>query len=306
MEMPTAESALIRTPKLRWLERERESGRIYDWATIASGVILAGTLTLSYWMLNRVATPGSMLTPPQIALLLIANLVPAIALMVLLSRRIAMARAAARAIGTGQLHTRLVALFSVIAAVPTVIVAIFASLLLQSGLEFWFSDRARGMLENTVELAQAAYNSEVNRVGAEAVTMKGDFFKVLGSDPIRNPRFEEFLAYQTYQRSLNESAIIRIEANGQLTIVRGIQYYDGLVDPSRVAEALSQLKGETEAAEVLTAGRIAVITPLPNEPRTYLFVARQVTEDFREQIARANGVLTDYRALLERSRRGRR
>jgi two-component system nitrogen regulation sensor histidine kinase NtrY len=302
MEMPTAESALIRTPKLRWLERERESGRIYDWATIASGVILAGTLTLSYWMLNRVATPGSMLTPPQIALLLIANLVPAIALMVLLSRRIAMARAAARAIGTGQLHTRLVALFSVIAAVPTVIVAIFASLLLQSGLEFWFSDRARGMLENTVELAQAAYNSEVNRVGAEAVTMKGDFFKVLGSDPIRNPRFEEFLAYQTYQRSLNESAIIRIEANGQLTIVRGIQYYDGLVDPSRVAEALSQLKGETEAAEVLTAGRIAVITPLPNEPRTYLFVARQVTEDFREQIARANGVLTDYRALLERSR----
>ena len=302
MEMPAAESALIKTPKLRWLEREKESGRIYDWATIASGIILAGTLTLSYWILSREATPGSMLSPPQIALLLVANLIPAIALMVLLSRRIAMARAAARAIGTGQLHTRLVALFSVIAAVPTVIVAIFASLLLQSGLEFWFSDRARGMLENTVELAQAAYNSEVHRVGAEAVTMRDDFYKYLGPDPLRNPRFEELLGLQTYQRSLNESAVIRLEANGQLTIVTGIQYYDGLIDPSRVAEALSQLKGETEAAEVLTAGRIAVITPIPNEPRTYLFAARQVTEDFREQIARANGVLTDYRALLQRSR----
>ena len=53
---------------------------------------------------------------------------------------------------------------------------------------------------------------------------------------------------------------------------------------------------------MLTAGRIAVITPLPSEDRTYLFVARQVSEHFREQIARANGVLTDYRALLERSR----
>ena len=302
MEMPAAESALTKKLTLRWLEREKESGRIYDWATTASGIILAGTLTLSYWVLSREATPGSMLSPPQIALLLIANLVPAIALMVLLSRRIAMARAAARAIGTGQLHTRLVALFSVIAAVPTVIVAIFASLLLQSGLEFWFSDRARGMLENTVELAQAAYNSEVNRVGAEAVTMKGDIYKVLGPDPIRNPRFEEFLAFQTYQRSLNESAIMRLEANGRLTIVRGVNYYEGLIDPSRVAQALSQLRGDTEAAEVLTAGRIAVITPLPNEPGTYLFVARQVSEDFREQIARANGVLTDYRALLQRSR----
>ncbi|HEU4498267.1 MAG TPA: hypothetical protein VFR60_02915, partial [Sphingomicrobium sp.] len=219
--MPAAESDLIRRPKLRWLAREKESGRIYDWATVASGVMLAGTLSLSYWMLSRAAEPGSMLSPPQIALLLIANLIPAIALMVLLSRRIAMARAAARAIGTGQLHTRLVALFSVIAAVPTVIVAIFASLLLQSGLEFWFSDRARGMLENTVELAQSTYTSEVNRVGAEAVTMAGDLSRFLESSSIEGPQFEQYLGYQTYQRSLNESAIIKIQENGQVTIARG-------------------------------------------------------------------------------------
>ena len=167
MDVQSAESDLTKTPKLRWLAREKESGRIYDWAAIGSAVLLVGTLGLSYAVLSREAAPGSMLSPFQIALLLIANLIPSIALMVLLSRRIAMARAASRAIGTGALHTRLVALFSVIAAVPTVIVAIFASLLLQSGLEFWFSDRARGMLENTVQLAQSTYTSEVNRVGAE-------------------------------------------------------------------------------------------------------------------------------------------
>ena len=42
--------------------------------------------------LRRPAQPGSLLSPPMIALLLIANLIPAIALMVLLSRRLAMAR----------------------------------------------------------------------------------------------------------------------------------------------------------------------------------------------------------------------
>ena len=41
MEMPAAESALTKKLKLRWLEREKESGRIYDWATTASGIILA-------------------------------------------------------------------------------------------------------------------------------------------------------------------------------------------------------------------------------------------------------------------------
>src|SRR4051794_37612062 len=112
MDVQSAESDLIETPKARWLARERESGRIYDWATIGIAVLLVGTLVFSYVMLSREAEPGSMLSPPQIAMLLIANLVPAIALMVLLSRKIARARAAARAIGTGQLHTSLVALFS--------------------------------------------------------------------------------------------------------------------------------------------------------------------------------------------------
>ena len=301
MDAQVVDSELSEAPRAGWFARERASGRIFKWATIGTVILLVATLFTSYFVLTGRA-PGGTLSALQIALLLIANLIPSIALMVLLSRKIAMARAVNRGIGTGQLHTRLVALFSVIAAVPTVIVAIFASLLLQSGLEFWFSDRARGMLENTVQLAQSTYDSEVNRVGAEGVTMVEDFYKALGPKPLENPRFDEFLGFQTYQRSLNESAIITISDSGQFTVARGINYYDGLIDPSRVAQALSQLKGDTQAAEVLTQGRIAVLTPVGNEKGTYLFGAKKVSDDFRQQIERANGVLTDYRALIERSR----
>jgi two-component system nitrogen regulation sensor histidine kinase NtrY len=301
MDVQTVESNLKKRPLPRWLAREKESGRIYQWATIASAATLVGMVALSYVMVTRDAAPGKLLSPPM-ALLLIAILIPAIVLMVLLSRKIARARAVARAIGTGQLHTRLVALFSVIAAVPTVIVAMFASVLLQSGLEFWFSDRARGMLENTVQLAQSTYSSEVNRVGAEAVAMSGDLSGALPQYPIASRQFEEYLARQTYQRSLNESAVISISSNGQITISRGINYYDGLIDPSRLAQGLAQLNDKTQAAEVLTPGRIAVITPLAGGPDKYLFVSRQVSEDFRKQIESATGVLSDYRTLLERSR----
>jgi two-component system, NtrC family, nitrogen regulation sensor histidine kinase NtrY len=302
MDAQVVESELSEAARVGLLAREKASGRIYRWATIASAAALVLMLALSVFMLRREAEPGVMLSPPQIALLLIANLIPAIALMVLLSRKIARDRAASRAIGTGQLHTRLVALFSVVAAVPTVVVAIFASLLLQSGLEFWFSDRARGMLENTVQLAQSTYTSEVNRVGAEAVAMAGDLGGALSQYPMGSPQFEEYLARQTYQRGLNESAILRFGPTGQIEVPRGINYYDGLIDPSQVAQALGQLRGTTNAAEVLTRGRIAVLTPLAGQERTYLFVSRQVSDDFRQQIERASGVLTDYRALIEKSR----
>src|SRR5690349_9735320 len=209
MDAPAAESA-VTLKRVSWLERERASGRFYDRATAIAAFALAGTLALSFWLLRRAAEPGTLLSPPLIALLLVANLIPAIAIMVLLSRRVAMRRAERGGLGSGQLHTRLVALFSVIAAVPTVIVAIFASLLFQSGLEFWFSNRARGMLENTVKVAQATYQHELGRVDAEATAMSGNMAEGLSRVPIDDPRVPQALAAQTYLRSLNEAAILRV------------------------------------------------------------------------------------------------
>ena len=66
MDVQSAESELTKTPKLRWLAREKESGRIYDWAAIGSAIVLVGMLVLSYAVLSREAAPGSMLSPPPI------------------------------------------------------------------------------------------------------------------------------------------------------------------------------------------------------------------------------------------------
>src|SRR5215213_9189705 len=193
MDAQSAESDLQPAPEgwLGWLTRERASGRFYRWATVGTIVLLAAILIASVSIISRSGEPGSLLSPPLIALLLIAILIPAIALMVLLSRRLAMARAEQGGLAGGKLHTRLVALFSVIAAVPTVLVAIFASLLFQSGLEFWFSDKARGMLENTVEVARVSYDREADRVTAETVAASGNLAEYLRAVPIDDPRFAE-------------------------------------------------------------------------------------------------------------------
>ena len=153
MDARTAESPVI-SQQDSWLQRERASGRFYDRLGWVIAVFLAGMMALSILVLRRGAEPGSLLSPPLIALLLILNLLPAIALMVLYARKVAVRRAEAGGLGSGRLHVRLVALFSVIAVVPTVLVAIFASLLFQSGLEFWFSNRARSMLEQYDEMLQ--------------------------------------------------------------------------------------------------------------------------------------------------------
>jgi two-component system nitrogen regulation sensor histidine kinase NtrY len=288
----------------RWLERERVSGRFYRFAAIATAAVLVVTAGLSFWLLQRPAAPGTLLSPPMIALLLVANLIPAIALMVLLSRRIAMARAERGGLGTGRLHTRLVALFSVIAAVPTVLVAIFASLLFQSGLEFWFSDRAKGMLENSVQVASGAYRYGMGQVADEATATAGDLAEGLQRVPIDDPQVGNALAAYVVLRSLNEMAILNIDSDGRVRSLAVVNGYDGMIEPARIREAAAQLTRmeKPTAVDARTPDRLSVLTPLEFGENTYLYVARWVDPELAAQVSRANEVLEDYRGLLERSR----
>src|SRR6185503_12797811 len=105
MDARTAESPVI-SQHDSWLQRERASGRFYDRLAALILVFLLGMAGLSVWLLNRSAEPGTLLKPPLIALLLIAILLPAIALMALYARKVAVQRAERGGLGSGRLHVR--------------------------------------------------------------------------------------------------------------------------------------------------------------------------------------------------------
>jgi len=303
MDARTAESPVI-SEQDSWLQRERASGRFYDRLAWLIAAFLAVMMALSAWLLSRSAEPGTLLSPPIIALLLIANLLPAIALMVLYSRRVAVRRAERGGLGSGRLHIRLVALFSAVAAVPTVLVAIFASLLFQSGLEFWSSNRARNMLENTVQVAHNAYAYEFRRVADQVTPMASDLATYLQKLPIYDPQFKTLLAYQTYQRSLNEAAILRPGSNGEVqTLAVAVGNYGLDINEARIKKAIAKLSRLPENASVdaETPNRISVLTRLSPDTNAYLYVGR-IDPDIAAQIQRSNDVLRDYRSLLNRSR----
>ncbi|MBK8859757.1 MAG: hypothetical protein IPN48_02005 [Sphingomonadales bacterium] len=175
-------------------------------ALIATGVV-------SYLVLTGGEPGQRLLTPPLVALLLIANLIPAIALIVLAGRRIAMRRASNSPIGGhGRLHVRLVALFSLVASIPVLMLVIFASLLFQYGVEFWYSDRARSMFENANTLSQTFYNEKQERIVRETELMASDLSFNLSVAPIDSKAFNENFAYQDYVRELSEAAIVRFSA----------------------------------------------------------------------------------------------
>ncbi|MEO6580233.1 MAG: ATP-binding protein [Sphingomicrobium sp.] len=300
MDAATTDSGPFRAAE-RWLSRERDSGRFYRLATIGLVVILGAMLLFSVNTLINSGKPGTFLSPPLIALLLVANLIPAIALMVLVSRRFAMARAEKGGLAGGQLHSRLVALFSVIAAVPTVMVAIFASLLFQSGLEFWFSDKAKGMIENTVELGRTTYAQEVERVSIETLTMSRDLKGYLDQVSIDNPLFSEGFGKQVYARNLSEAIIISVGRDGALRSLALVNPYDRPLEKVITRDKLAQLATK-ESVSINSNDRIGALARLNLASNTYVYAARVFDPQFRSQIRRAQEVQRTYGELVERSR----
>jgi two-component system nitrogen regulation sensor histidine kinase NtrY len=195
-----------------------------------------------------------------------------------------------------------VALFSITAAVPTVLVAIFASFLFQSGMDFWFSDRSRGMFENAVGVAQNFIETEKRDVGANTLAMATDLRAELLRTPIESDDFYDFYVQQVVVRELSESAIIEI---GQDGIARTV----ALIDPTnREAEnripraVIDRLgRGAPIVAGETDDGVEATVRLLTDRP-VYVYAARGSTVLGIESIRGARSIFADYNALFERSR----
>lgn len=259
---------------------------------------------LSYLVLVN-GHPGRRLLAPQwVAFILVANLIPAIGLLMLWGRRVALRRAARSPLGgTGRLHVRLVGLFSVIAAVPMLVMVVFASLLFQFGVEFWFSDHARNILQNASSIGQAYDKFVRQTVSNETLAMASDLRHDLNVTTIDNPAFWQAYGLQVYNRSLSESAIIVVDKNGVARTPTAVNPYARRFDNSISPEVIRQLKLGAPFVSNINNDRIEAITLLFPKSNTYLYAARVADGAVTAPVRQAKSVLADYDLLLERSRR---
>ncbi len=278
------------------------SGRFMPLVEIVTLCTALGIAGASYFVIIDKGSSQQFLTPLVVAGLLVANLVPVMGLLVLLARRVARGRAAKSMMGgRGRLHIRLVALFSVIASVPTLLVVVFASLLFQYGVEFWFSNRARTVLVSADRVAQAYVAENKTRILGDVTPMAGDIRDALGRTNLDDPRFSEFFARQVAYRVLSEAAILSVGNDGALRLIGGANL-DKRPITKRLPTTLLPDLADGQARATAAPDRVEGVILLDPKVRLYLYVSRHVDPVVLAQSARARTALSDYNAMVERSR----
>src|SRR5216684_529421 len=113
--------------------------------------------------------------PVVVLALLNLDLVLLLALAALVTKRLVeMWAERRRGLAGSRLQVRLVGLFSLIAVLPTIIVAVFSYLFFSFGVESWFSDKVRTAISESVAVADAYVKEHQQAIRADVLAMATD------------------------------------------------------------------------------------------------------------------------------------
>lgn len=272
---------------------------IFLWLEGIAVITLATAVVASWSAFSRTGASDDLLPTMQVSVLLMATLVPAMALLVLIGRRLALRRAAG---STARLHVRLVFFFSMVAAVPTLLVAGFAAFLFQTGVDFWFSDESRGLMQNANSLAQSYYDANQRNVEQNSIIMATDMRETLARVPITDPDFPDFYTYQVRGREISESAILQRMPDGSFrtAVAVNLPRDNSPLEFSRAA--LPKLDQGELAVVVGSPERIEALVPIDAQSGVYLYNARTTEETMFNSWSKAQSIVTAYDRLTGSAR----
>ncbi|WP_045390615.1 PAS domain-containing sensor histidine kinase [Falsirhodobacter sp. alg1] len=257
-----------------WLSRLRRHPRAQTAATlflVALGPILTAATLL---FLGPMKLSSS---SPIFRLVLLSDLVYVLVVAALVTSRVAQILSDRRSKSAGsRLHLRLSGVFGLVALIPTILVAVFAVVTLNIGLEGWFSDRVQRVVGNSLAAAQAYDNehredltSDANALAAYLDTAKRSSF-FLQDDQLR-PILSQ--GQELVQRGLREAFLI--DGGGELR-TRGERSYLFDFEQPTLAQIDEARQNGISLIQDWSNNEFRAIVRLDAFPDRFLYVSREV------------------------------
>lgn len=258
------------------LARHRRQRQLRNSVTLGL-VVLGPVLAIGTFFVLGPLRQGQGADSASLRLILLADFVYFLLLAGLILMRLVQIIAARRARSAGsRLTLRLTGVFAGIALVPTVLVAVFAVLTVNIGLEGWFSDRVRSVLGTSLQAAEA-YQAEhkqdlVQDIHALAVFLD---LRRQAASFMSDGELRELLwtGQAGIQRGLKEAYII--DGTGKI-IARGDRSYLFDYEKPPPTDIVKAQKGDTVLIEDWSNSELRALVRLDAFIDRYLYISRKV------------------------------
>ena len=198
-----------------------------------------------------------------------------------------------------RLHVRIVGLFSIIAALPAILLAIGATTTFSRSLDSWFSSRTRQIVANSLDVANAYLEEHGQVIRTDIVNMAKDLDDA--ADTLRDDpeQFRYQLIAHAGLRDLPAAYVIDAEGRPLVSAIED----DRLPYLPPPASVIAQAEaGNVPLLMPSNSYRVAAVAKLNNYPSSYLYVARGVSPKVIGHLRRTQAGVAEYEEL--RKRRG--
>lgn len=195
-----------------------------------------------------------------------------------------------------RLHGRVIILFSTIAVLPAVFVSVFTLLTFDRGLDYWFSNRTKTIINNTTAVANAYLAEQRGSLHKDVSIMTDDLNRSLQTLVLDEERFLKFLRAQAAIRNIPQALIINrkgevfLAASPRKTILTQLP-------PN---EAFAAAESETVIMTVMELGQIQALRALEKGTDLFLYSTRILSPNVVAQLLQTDAAVRDYSVMEKR------
>ncbi|WP_454289539.1 ATP-binding protein [Rhizobium arsenicireducens] len=188
------------------LTQDRRASFALPGLALAGGALASASFTLPVLLgLTPIEPTSNVLIASAII-----NSLFIVGLMFLIGREVTrLVRARTKGRAAARLHVRIVVLFSIVAITPAILVAIFASITLNVGLDRWFSIRTQSIVSSSMNIAQAYMLENASYLQGQTVSMANDLERNRALYYLDRTGFVELLTRQAKGRGLLGAFLVR-------------------------------------------------------------------------------------------------
>lgn len=196
-----------------------------------------------------------------------------------------------RQAGAG-LQLRMVAMFAFAAAIPAAIVAVVATVALNQGLDQWFSERNRVMVESSRQVARSYMAEHAEVLRDDVIWVANELEQARATYDSDKEKFQRILTALAITRSLPFTSLV---SHSGETLMRAKINVQGV--PPGVPEGLTDHTGEGAPTMIAPGDTnlVGSMVKLRGYDEVYLFVARQVDPEVLEFMRLTDENVTQYR-----------
>ena len=271
----------------RWISRELIFG------LVLLGPVLALATSVA---LTEVGEDGG--RSPWLHLVLLADLTYFLVLTAVIGLKIGQLVMARRRKSAGsRLHLRLTGVFAAVALVPTVIVAVFATVTVNFGIESWFSEQVGSVVRNSLATAQAYEREHRGNIKGDILAMANDLNRAAASG-LTAAQLNDLVSQQALLRELPEAFVFSSQKE---IMARGEFSYLFAFEPPTDEHLARARAGEVVIMEDELNNEIRALVYLTNFFDAFLYVTRDVQGEVLQLLDETRATVQLYERL-ERER----